>query len=138
MKLIHRLTPSRRRPLTLRLLSAIVGSLILLNGCASSQPAPDKSIWAAQTAIENAERARVSQHAAAEMMQARDFLNRANLAVSQEDMVSAEQLAQQSQVTTQLALARAELIKAQAINAEMTKSISQLEQEMQYNQGEQP
>jgi hypothetical protein len=113
-----------------------VSLLLLVNACASSKALPTKSIWAAQAAIENAERNRVSQYAAAELMQARDFLNRANAAVSQENMLNAEQFAQQSLVTTQLAVARAELVKAQNINNEMSKSITQLDQEMQRNESE--
>lgn len=111
-----------------------VATVLLLSSCANSKLLPSQSIWAAQAAIENAERARVSQYAAAELMQARDLLNRANLAVAQKQMVSAEQLAQQSQVVTELAFAHAELSKARQINGDMQKSISQLEQEMQRNE----
>jgi hypothetical protein len=115
---------------------AIACLLILSNGCASSQPPPTKSLLAAQIAIDNAERARVSEYAAADLTQARDLLNRADLAVTQKNMASAEQFAQQSQVTTQLAVAKAELAKAQFINAQMSKSIVQFDQEIQRNQRE--
>tara|TARA_Y100001968_G_C19417068_1_gene749579 strand:+ start:1712 stop:1927 length:216 start_codon:yes stop_codon:yes gene_type:complete len=69
-------------------------------------------------------------------LQARDILNRANLAISENKMKRAGQLAKQSQVTAQLALVRAELVKAQVVNAEMAKSITQLAQEIQRNQRE--
>ncbi|MDF2180369.1 DUF4398 domain-containing protein [Aliiglaciecola sp. CAU 1673] len=117
---------------------AIGGMLLLTTGCASSKLPPTESVRAAEQAIDTAERARVSQYAAAELMQARDILSRARLAIKSQDMVEAERLAQQSKVTAQLAFSRAELIKAQQINAEMYKSITQLEQEIQHNQGVNP
>ncbi|WP_438865132.1 DUF4398 domain-containing protein [Neptunicella sp.] len=109
--------------------------LLLTNGCASNKKPPTESVWAAEQAIDNAQRARVSQYAAAELMQAREILNRARQSISQNDMVNADRLAQQSEVTAQLAFARAELVKSQQINAEMYKSITQLEQEIQRNEG---
>ena len=120
------------------LLIAIGGVLLLVNGCASSPSAPTESLWAAEQAIDSAERARVSNYAAAELTQARDILNRARQAIKQKEMTSAERLAKQAKVTAQLAFARAELIKAQQINAEMYKSLDQLKQEMQHNQGVNP
>lgn len=109
--------------------------LILTVGCVSNQQPNNESLWAAEQAIDNAERARVSQYAAAELMQAREILIRARISIEQKDMINAERFAQQAQVTAQLASARAELVKAQQINSEMELSISQLKQEMQRNQG---
>ena len=137
MKLTHYATSLLQQLMKPWLLFSIA-SVLLINGCASNQTPPTKSLWAAQTAIETAERARVGEYAAAELMQARDLLNRANLAVTQKNQSSAEELAQQSLVTTQLASARAELVKAQVINSEMAKSITQLDQEMQRNEREYP
>lgn len=136
MKLSNQSSSALRRSVSLWLPMAIACLLILSNGCASSQPPPTKSLLAAQIAIDNAERARVSEYAAADLTQARDLLNRADLAVTQKNMASAEQFAQQSQVTTQLAVAKAELAKAQFINAQMSKSIVQFDQEIQRNQRE--
>jgi hypothetical protein len=123
-----------QRSSPLCLLFVIASLMLMVSGCASNHPPPNKSIWAAEAAIESAERSRVSEYAAAELVQARDYLSRANLAVTQKHMENAEQFAQQSLVTTQLAVARAELIKAKAINVEMSKSIAQLDQEMQHNE----
>lgn len=136
MKLSNHSSSALRWSMSLWLPMLIACLLILSNGCASSQPPPTKSLLAAQIAIDNAERDRVSEYAAAELTQARDLLNRANLAVTQKNMESAERFAQQSQVTSQLAVAKAELAKAQVINTEMTKSIAQLAQEIQLNQRE--
>jgi hypothetical protein len=138
MKLSNHSSSALRWSMSLWLPMAITFLLILSNGCASSQPPPTKSLLAAQIAIDYAERDRVSEYAAAELTQARDLLNRANLAVTQKNMLSAERFAQQSQVTTQLAVARTELAEAQVINTEMTKSIAQLAQEIQRNEREYP
>ena len=102
-----------------------VSVVVSLSGCANSQPIPNKSLWAAEQAVANAERARVSQYAAAELTQAREMLIRAKEAVELDKMEDARQLAEQSEVTAQLALSRAELSKAENINAEMKKSIDQ-------------
>lgn len=138
MNLFNHSNFALRWSISLWLPMAIACLLILSNGCASSQPPPTKSLLAAQIAIDNAERSRAGEYAAAELMQARDLLNRSNLALTQKNQSSAEQLAQQSLVTTQLAVARAELAKAQVINTEMTKSIAQLDQEMQRREREYP
>lgn len=127
-------TSNLRGTSPLCLLFIIAGLMLMVSGCASNQPSPNKSIWAAQAAIESAERSHVSEYAAAELVQARDYLNRANFAVTQKHMENAEKFAQQSLVTTQLAVSRAELSKAKTINAEMKKSIIQLQQEMQHNE----
>lgn len=111
-------------------------SILLSTACAQTYKANTNSMRAAEQSIESAERARVSVYAASELMQARDLLNRARLAVKQDDMLGADRLAQQSEATAQLAFARAELYKAEQINAEMAKSIAQLEQEMQRNHGD--
>lgn len=108
-------------------------ALILISACASKQPSSNLPIIAAEQAIESAERARVSEYAAAELVQARDILNRAELAAAQKDHLSASRLAEQSQVTAQLAVSRAELQKAEKINAEMKQSLIQLKQEIQRN-----
>lgn len=102
-------------------------------GCVSKQPVAIESLLAAEQAIESAERARVSEYAAAELMQARDILGRAKLAKTKKDLINADRLAQQSLVIAQLAFARAELVKAEQINSEVEYSIEQLKQEMHHD-----
>lgn len=108
---------------------------LLTFACASKQPVAFESFLAAEQAIESAERARVSEYAAAELMQARDILERAKLAKTKKELIHADRLAKQSLVTAELAFARAELVKAEQINSEIEYSIEQLKQEMQHNRG---
>lgn len=136
MKKYDHPTPILHSMRRIGLIISVAGLIVLLNACVSSQSPPTQAIWAAQAAINQADRARVNEYAAAELLQARDILNRANLAISENKMKRAGQLAKQSQVTAQLALVRAELVKAQVVNAEMAKSITQLAQEIQRNQRE--
>lgn len=134
MTRIFRLKIKRRASARLRTGAAIAG-LLLLAACASAPKPPTAALQAAESAITNAERARVADYASQELTQAREKLAAANAAVRQEQMVLALRLAEQSRVDAELATARAEEIKARAINDEMKKSTHALEQEMQRNTG---
>ncbi|MDC0601842.1 DUF4398 domain-containing protein [Aliiglaciecola sp.] len=106
--------------------TCIIFVVILIGGCAASQPSPLKSIWAAEATIARAERARVNLHAPSELNQARQILSRARLAMSKERNKDAEQMAQQSLATAQLAFIKAELRKAEKINEDLRNDIEQL------------
>ncbi|TDF38250.1 DUF4398 domain-containing protein [Alteromonadaceae bacterium M269] len=108
----------------------------LLSACANTPSLSTEAIWAASATIHSAERARVGKYAPAELTLARNFLYSARQAMKQIHMKSATQLAQQSLVTAQLAIVRAELIKAQHVNAKIREKITQLEQKIQRNNGE--
>lgn len=125
-----------KRHVTLSLFkgTAIAG-LLLLAACASAPKSPTAAIQAAELAIANAEQARVADYASPELTWAREKLTNARKAVQQEEMVLALRLAEQSRVDAELASARAEEIKAKAINDEMKKSTAALKQEMQRNTG---
>lgn len=122
----------RKNPSTF--LFVILGSFLFLGGCAST-PAPNEALQAAELAITNAERARVADFAAPELGDARDKLAAARAAVNEENMVLAERLAEQSRVGAELAIAKAEVGKTQAVNDEMKKSTDVMQQEMQRNRG---
>lgn len=123
-----------RTKYTCALLPAILASVLLLGACAST-PAPNEALQAAELAITNAERARVADYAAPELGIARDKLAAARAAVNEENMVLAERLAEQSRVGAELAIAKAEVGKTQAVNDEMKKSTDVMQQEMQRNRG---
>lgn len=133
MKLIKNRAVNYGRVKSIALIVIVAGPLLLSVGCVSQQPVAIESLLAAEQAIDSAERARVSEYAAAELMQARDILNRAKLAKTNKDLINADRLAQQSLVTAQLAFARAELVKAEQINTEIEYSIEQLKQEILHN-----
>jgi hypothetical protein len=87
-------------------------------------------LQAAESAIANAEQSRVAGYASAELTVAREKLAAARVATRNDQMVQAEYLAVESRVHAELAYARAEEIKAKAVNDEMRKSIDTLKDEM--------
>ncbi|MFO8005390.1 DUF4398 domain-containing protein [Thioalkalivibrio sp.] len=117
---------------------AATALLLTLAACASTPPAPTHALQAAETAITNAEQARVADYASIELNEARENLAAARKAVQDEDMARAERLAEQSRVNAELASAHAELTRARAINEEMQRSIDILKEEMQRGPGAQP
>lgn len=110
---------------------------LFLNACASPPPPPQQALQAAESAIKNAEQARVADYASPELGVARTKLTAANAAVEREEMLLAERLAQQARVEAELALAKSQATKAQVVNDEMRKSTDSLKQEMQRNTGAQ-
>lgn len=116
-------------------LVTLVLSGALLAGCSSPPKAPDQALQAAELAIASAEQARVADYASPELGEARDKLTAARAAVAKEEMVSAARLAEQARVDAELAMAKAEAAKAQAVNDELGKNINTLEQELQRNSG---
>jgi ribosome-associated translation inhibitor RaiA len=127
-------TELQQHVLPLRLLTVMAG-MFLLAACASTPEPPTEQLRAAQQAITTAEQARVADYASPELNEARQKLAAANNAVAQEEMVLAQQLAEQSRVNAELASAKAEMLKAKAVNEDMQKSIDTLKQEMQRNTG---
>lgn len=119
---------------SLRLAAAVAG-LLALAACASEPVPPTQALQAAELAIANAEQARSAEYASLELVEAREKLTAARTAVTQEKMVLAQRLAEQSRVDAELASAKAEAAKARAVNDEMQKSTNALKQEMQRNPG---
>lgn len=115
--------------------STFVVSLLVLSACASSPKPPTESLQAAELAIGNAEQARVADYASPELAAAREKLIAARVAVEKDEMVKAARLADESTADAKLALARADVAKAKAVNEEMRKSTEALKQEMQRNPG---
>jgi hypothetical protein len=106
-----------------------------LGACASVPAPPTQQLQAAEIAIANAEQARVADYASTELTTARENLAAAHKAVADEDMTGAYRLAERSRLDAELATARAEALRAKAVNDEMRKSTESLKQEMQRNSG---
>jgi len=121
------------RASSLHVAAALVGLLAL--GCASTPLPPTQAMQAAEMAIENAERTRVPDYASPELNEAREKLSAARDAVQDRHMVSADRLAKESRADAELASAKTEVAKAQAVNDDMQKSIDTLKQELQRNSG---
>lgn len=118
-------------------LAGLFTGLLLLSACAAPPVVPNQALQAAESAINNAEQARVADYASPELGVAREKLAAANLAVQREQMLMAERLADQSRVEAELALAKSQATKAKVVNDEMLKSTNSLKQEMQRNTGAQ-
>jgi len=112
-----------------------VAGLLALAACASAPVPPTQQLQAAEMAITTAEQQGVAEYASADLNQAREKLATARVAVQQENMVVAQRLADESRVSAELASAKAEMLKAEAVNDEMQRSIDTLEQEMLRNTG---
>lgn len=121
----------KRMPQAAVLLIAIAG----LAACASAPLPPTSELQAAQLAIASAEQGQVENYALPELNDARRKLDAARVAVSNEDMVLATYLATESTADAQLASARAQMLKAKAVNDEMQRSIDTLKMELQRNSG---
>jgi predicted Zn-dependent peptidase len=111
--------------------AALASAMLLFVACASAPPAPTASINEAKLAIEVAEKVDAGHFANAELDEARQMLIAADKAVKAENMVLANRYAQQSIVTAQLATAKTEAAKAQAVNAELNRGAKALIEEMQ-------
>jgi Domain of unknown function (DUF4398) len=113
-----------------------VGGALLLAACASTPPEPTVALKAAEQAIAAADQTRVADAASPELSEAREKLTAAHAAVQDKQMVEAERLAMESRVDAELASAKIEASKAQAVNDEMKRSTDTLTQEMQRKSGE--
>jgi type IV pilus biogenesis protein CpaD/CtpE len=111
--------------------TAAVAMMLLITACASAPPAPTASLNEAKHAIEVAEGADAGHFANEDLYEARQKLMSADKAVMTEDMVQAYRYAEQSTVSAQLATAKTEAAKAQAVNAEMKRGVDALIEEMQ-------
>lgn len=117
--------------------TALIG-LLIMTACSSPPKPPTQEIMAAEQAINTAEKNRVADYASVELTEAREKLTAARLAVTREQMVTGQRLAEESRVDAELASAKSEAAKANAINTDMQRSNETLQQEMQRNTGIQP
>jgi len=115
-----------------------ITGLMALGACASTPPAPVSNLAAARLAISNAERIDAGHFAAGELTEARGELASADAAVADKQMVRAARLADQSRVEAELASARTDTMKSQAVNDDMQRSNKTLVEEMQRGEGNKP
>lgn len=116
-----------RRPLW----SVAVGAA-LLAACASLPP-PTESLARAERTLQRADEAKAVETAPLEMKSAREKLTQAREAVVREDMATAATLAGQATLDAELAIAKQEAAKAQAVNNELMKGNQVLREELNRN-----
>lgn len=136
-------TSQARRRSLMHMAVGFTGALMLVTSasfvaCASTPPAPTASLEAARLAIANAEQVDASRYAGEELGEARTKLASADTAVQEQRMVMARQFAEESRADAELASAKTGAVKAQAVNAEMTRSTSTVVEEMQRSSGDKP
>lgn len=127
------LNPSPRSALTRIVTTGL--AILALAACASTPQPPLQEIQAADLAISRAEQASVAEYASLELNQAREKVAAARVAVQEEEMTVARQLAEESRASAELASARAEMLRAKEVNDDMQTSIDTLKQEMLRNSG---
>src|ERR1019366_8778138 len=118
------------------LAAASLTSVLLLAACASPPP-PTASLKLAQQAIATAEQNEAGRYAPGELAESRTELAAANTAVSDKQMVTAKQLAEETTAAAEFASAKTADAKANAVNDEMKRSTATLIQEMQRSAGAQ-
>lgn len=123
---------SRRQVFSLFFMALAMSAIV---SCTSTEPPPTAEISSAERAIQDAEQARVTEYALPELQEARSKLKAAQQAVEEENMDKARRLLQQSTIYVELAFAKAELQKAQAVNEEMEKNLNILREEMNRKSG---
>lgn len=113
-------------------------AMVVLSACASTPPvAPTAELANARDAISTAEQDGARQHAGSQLDEAKQKLMRAEESVRNENMIQAERFAQQAAMAAELASARTESVKAEAINEEMGRSAEALDEEMRRRGGQQ-
>nr|WP_324257967.1 DUF4398 domain-containing protein [Cellvibrio fontiphilus] len=117
-------------------LITLLAGFLFLTACTATLP-PTKEISAAEQSMIDAEQARVAQYALPELQEARSKLAEARTAVLNEEMEKAKRLALEASAGIKFATAKAELVKAEAVNSDMKKNIRVLKEEMQRTSGEQ-
>lgn len=115
----------------LPLWSVAVGAA-LLAACASLPP-PTESLARAERTLQRADEAKAVETAPLEMKSAREKLTQAREAVVREDMTTAATLAGQATLDAELAIAKQEAAKAQAVNDELMKGNQVLREELNRN-----
>jgi hypothetical protein len=110
--------------------AGLAGAILLLAACATAPKAPTAALTEARVAISTAEKADASRYAGPELTEARQKLVEADDAVTAERMIQADRLAHQSRVAAELASARTETAKAEAVNEELSKGLDALNEEL--------
>lgn len=118
-------------PLRLQSISAVCGlAMLVLAGCASERTPATADVAVSRAAVDNATSAGAAELAPAEMMSARDKLQRANQALAAKDYQAARELSAQAQADARLAQSKAGSAKATAAADALQDNIRVLREEL--------
>ncbi|MFN2257712.1 MAG: DUF4398 domain-containing protein [Desulfuromonadaceae bacterium] len=117
---------------TLMLMNAGAATLlvVVMSGCATKVPVPEKQITLASQSIAQAESSGAVEFAPVELKSARQKLSQAELAMGKNENLKAKQLADEAMVDANLAEAKARSAKSQKVVEELKESIRVLREEM--------
>ncbi|HEU4852825.1 MAG TPA: DUF4398 domain-containing protein [Telluria sp.] len=108
-----------------------LSAVLALAGCASKEKAPATAdVAVSKNALESAASAGAAEHAPAEMMAARDKMQRASAALAAKDYDTARDLAQQASADAKLAQSKANSAKATAAANALQEDIRVLREEV--------
>lgn len=118
---------------SLKLVQVVAAAAVLaLAGCASKEKAPATAdVAVSRNAVESAVSSGASEHAPAEMMAARDKMQRASAALAAKDYDTARDLAQQASADAKLAQSKANSAKATAAANALQEDIRVLREEVE-------
>lgn len=134
--------PRTSREITTPLITLMLLPVLILGvaGCASTPKVPTASFAAADTAIKQAEEARVADYASAELRAAREKIAAARVLAEkakndkdEKSMKEAGRLAEAARSDAELATATAQKVRAETVNKEMQQNNETLQQELQRN-----
>lgn len=109
-----------------------VAAALVLAGCASKEKAPATAdVAVSKNAVETAASVGASEYAPAEMMAARDKMQRASAALAAKDYETARDLAQQAAADAKLAQSKANSAKATAAANALQEDIRVLREEVE-------
>ncbi len=111
------------------LLILLFTSVILFSGC-SSVPKPIGEMAGARGQIETAETNEAGKFAAVELDRAKGKLRRAERAISEEEYLTAKQLADEARSDAKLAAAKANATRAKQSAQEMKDTVQTMEREI--------
>jgi PBP1b-binding outer membrane lipoprotein LpoB len=109
--------------------ATLVGSALLLSGCASTPAAPSADMTRAKAAIEQAERAGAREFANDSLTGSVQKMDMAQQAASRNDKAEAARLVDESYADAHLAQVTAEAAKAQRAAKDVDKGVEALRQE---------
>jgi len=119
----RRLNPLRN----LKLAALLVGSSVVLVGCAGNPPSEQFAVT--QSAVNNAVSAGATEYAAVEMQSARDKLKQAELAMHDKDYEKAKRLAEQAEWDARVAERKTMAAKAERALQDANQGIEELRKE---------
>ncbi len=112
--------------------SLITLLMVVLAGCATRTPVPEKQYTLATQSIVQAERSGAVEFAPLELKSARDKLSLAKLAMDREENLKARRFADEAMVDANLAEAKARSAKSQKVVDELKASTRILQEELDH------